>query len=318
MHWFSTDAFLGALAEASFPGRPARPSLFRSEGRVFRLLGVEGEPPIVEWPFLDFLVPLEGAEAEGPVGDDVHYLPHVALESAEIGGKPELVEGTEPAPYIVWSRFPDWRAFEAHFATRRSSLIRDSRTKRRNLEKDLGALRFLWEDPRPEVFERCVAWKAAQYDRTGVVNLFLRPESAQLFRVLHARGSLVISSLSAGDTLLAVHFGGLEGGRLYSWIASYDPERSRYSPGRLLLEDMLRESLARGHSEWDFGIGDMDYKWHYATHNRVIAPLGSPSLSNALGRAATARIKRVLQRYPALFERARRFRKRIKEVGRGP
>jgi len=311
MHWYATDGYLTTLADVHFPGRPFRIGLFAAGGRTFRLLAVEGRPPIVEWDFLDFCHPV--SDEPDPSARPIAFVPRAALSAAEIGGTPEIAPGSEPAPFIRWERFPDWKAFEAHYASRRSSLLRDARQKRRNLEKDLGPVQFVWDDHRPEVFERCVAWKSAQYDRTGVVDLFRKPESARFFQALHARGLLVVSSMSAGDVLLSVHFGGLADGRMYSWIASYDPQYARYSAGRLLLEDMLRESQAHGHEEWDFGIGDMDYKWHYATHNRVIGPVGRLPLARVVGNAAREGMKRALGRYPALFDGARRLRKRIQE-----
>jgi hypothetical protein len=315
MHWFSSDAFLGGLAAVYFPGRPTRIAIHRAGGRSFRLLSTDRKQPVLEWPFLDFLVPLEGTPAV--TGTEVRFAPRTAVDTVEISGKPEIAPGTDCAPFISWPRFADWAAFEKHFASRRSSLPRDSRQKRRNLEKDLGPVVFRWEDPRPEVYERCVAWKSAQYDRTGVVDLFRDPRNVEFFRTLHAAGSVVVSSLTAGDTLLAVHLGALSDDGVYSWIAAYDPERGRYSPGRLLLEDMLRESQARAHREWDFGIGDMEYKWHYATHNRVIGPAGAVPVRTALANAARVGVKRALTRYPRLLDQMRRVLKRVKEAPLG-
>jgi CelD/BcsL family acetyltransferase involved in cellulose biosynthesis len=79
---------------------------------------------------------------------------------------------------------------------------------------------------------------------------------------------------------------------------------------------MLRESQRLGHAEWDFGIGDMEYKWHYATHDRVIGPVGRPPLGAAVAAAAKARLRGALARYPSLLERARRLRKRALEARR--
>ena len=309
MHWFSTDAFLTTLAQVHFPGRQFRAGTYASHGRHFRLLAVEGRDVIAEWPFLDFVTPLE--REAGTVDGFVNHVPHVALETVEIADKPSLAPGTEPAPFILWDRFADWAAFERHFVARRSSLLRDSKAKRRRLEKDLGPLRFSWEDPRPEVFSACVAWKSAQYVRTGLLDVLEPTANVALFRALHAKGALAVSSLSAGSTLLAVHFGALSARGVYSWIAAYDPSFGRHSPGRLLLEDMLRESQARGHMEWDFGIGDMDYKWHYSTHSRIVGPLGRPPFMRAMGKLASTGLKRALCNSPALLDRARRFRRRI-------
>ncbi len=313
MNFFASEAFLSSLAHAWAPGRPFRIGLYRTGGRLFRLVSVDGGAPITQRPFFDSVMPVDGAPA-GPVCA-VRYLPMVALEASEITAVPETVEeGPEgcPAPYIDWTRFPTWAAFEAHFLARRSSLARDSKQKRKHLARDLGELSFVGHDPRPEVFDRCLAWKSAQYVRTGLTDLFADARNVELFRALNARGALLISSLSAGGTLLAVHWGGIDDGKIYSWVAAYDPEYGRYSPGRLLLEDVLRYCHGQGHREFDFGIGHSDYKWHYASHNRALGPLGTPPVSLVVRRRARAAAKGLLQRWPALYARVQRWRRDLK------
>lgn len=316
MNFFSSDAFLTSLAEVYAPNRRFRIGLYRTEGRVFRLVSIARGRPITRWDFLDSVEPVEGSPHD-PV-EELRYLPGAVVRAEEIVEVPESVDessGIFPAPYIDWSRFSGWDAFQSHFVGRRCSLARDSRQKRRHLERDLGPLSFVAHDTRPEVFDQCIAWKSAQYVRTGVRDMFRRPQSARLFKSLEAKGALLVSSLSAGGHLLAVHFGGISDKRFYSWIAAYDPQHGRYSPGRLLLEELLRDSQARGDLEFDFGIGDSCYKWHYATHNRTIGPLGTPPAARVLGRRARASMKRVLLHWPGLLARVQRLRLRITERG---
>jgi hypothetical protein len=318
MNFFSCDAFLTSIAEVYAPNRPFRIGLYRTGGGVFRLVDVAGRGPITHWDFLDSVEPVERAP-DGPV-EELRYLPLTVLEAAEIVGIPDTVDespGFFPAPYIEWSRFRGWDAFQRHFLVRRASLLRDSRQKRRHLEKDVGALAFVAHDARPEAFDQCIAWKSAQYVRTGMPDMFRRPQNVRLFRTLAAKGALLISSLSAGGHLLAVHFGGLWDGRFYSWIAAYDPLHGRYSPGRLLLEELLRASQARGDREFDFGIGHSCYKWHYATHNRTIGPRGVPPASMVVERRVMASVKGVLSHWPALLGQVHRLRLQMRERGMG-
>lgn len=319
MNFFASEAFLSSLAHACAPDRPFRVGLHRTQGRLFRLVSVDGGAPITQWPFFDSVAAVEETPS-GPVGE-LRYLPMVAQDATEITEVPESVqEGPEsfPAPYIDWTRFPTWKAFEAHFAARRSSLPRDSRQKRRNLEREVGTLTFIAHDPRPEVFDQCLAWKSAQYVRTGLTDLFRDSRNVELFRTLTARGALLISSLSAGPTLLAVHFGGLADEGLYSWVAAYDPAFGRYSPGRLLLEDILRHCQERGHREFDFGIGHSSYKWHYASHSRTLGPLGRPPMSLVVRRSAKAAAKSLLLRWPSLYARVQRMRQNLRARGVAP
>ncbi len=308
MNIFSTDAFLLAAAEAWFPGRPFRIGHYRTGGRVFRLVCVDGREPVTRLPFLDFVQPLD-VEPDEPIAD-LAYIPRAALSVREVSEQPAIAPGTFPSPFIDWSRFADWAAFEAHFAARRPSLPGDSRRKRARLERDLGPVRFVFDDPAPEALERCMAWKSRQYGASGVTDVFAQRENVELFRLMRARGAVVVSSLRAGDTLLAAHLGGIDEERLYWWVPAYDPAFGRYSPGRLLLEALMREGQAR-RREFDFLIGDEDYKWHYATHDRVIGPLGTPPLSLVLKKAARSGLRRTLGVFPPLLDAARRLRRRL-------
>jgi hypothetical protein len=316
LNFFSSDEFLTSLADVYAPGRRFRIGFYRTDGRLFRLLSFGGHAPVTRWDFLDSVEPFEG-RPDGPV-EPLAYLPLAVLGTDEVTALPEHAEDTGPlfpAPYVDWSLFDDWKAFQDHFAHRRPSLVRDSRQKRRHLESEIGPLSFVLHDARPAVFDQCIAWKSAQYLRTGVRDMFSRAQSAELFRRLERKGVLLVSSLSAGGRLLAVHFGALSEARFYSWIAAYDPSLGRYSPGRLLLEDLLRERQARGDHEFDFGIGNSDYKWHYATHNRTIGPLGRPRAAARLGRRARSSVKRVLQHWPGLLSRVQRLRLRLHDRG---
>jgi hypothetical protein len=315
MNFFSSDVFLSTLAEVFHPGRDREIATFSAQDQLFRLLSIDGGPPITSWEFMDSVAPFEGPP-EGPVRK-LRYLPRVVLETEAVTALPEnVVSGPEyyPAPFIRWAEFGGWEDFERHFAGRRKNLIRDSRSKRKRLEKDLGPVTVRFDDRRPEVFESCVAWKSCQCHRTGVPDQFGRPENAQFFRCLSTRGVLPISSIEAGGRLLAVHFGALEDGRFYSWVAAYDPELGRYSPGRLLLEDMLRECQQRGLSEFDFGIGHHEYKWYYATHNRTIGPLGHAPIAQVLGQGFAVNARRLLGRHPALLATAKRLRQAYRDL----
>jgi hypothetical protein len=310
VNFFSSDVFLSTLAEVYFPGQQWEVASYETRGQLFRLLSIEGAPPITLWEFMDSVAPAEGPPSASarPLG----YLPRVILKAEKVTSIPEnVINGPDyfPAPFIQWAQFGGWEEFERHFAGRRKNLPRDSRAKRKRLEKDLGSISVLFDDRRPEVFDNCVAWKSRQCARTGVPDQFGRPENAQLFRVLSAKGVLPISSISAGDRLLAVHFGALESDVFYSWVAAYDPELGRYSPGRLLLEEILRECQERGLREFDFGIGNTPYKWHYATHNRTIGPLGRAPLSHLLGQGLQVNARRVLAYNPRLFLAAKRLRR---------
>jgi hypothetical protein len=309
MNIFSTDAYLTTLAEVYFPGKPHSIELYRCEGKVFRLLSVDGQI-ISTWAFLDFVQPLDSAE--GPA-QELGYLPKAVLRTTRAEDRPAVGEAPEvlPSPFVDWKLFATWADFENVVKARIGNLFPDSRRKRKKLERDLGPVRFVFDDERPEVFERCVRWKSSQYVATGLKDMFADPLNVEMFRQLHQKKVVVVSSLSAGDTLVAVHFGGLADNRHYWWVPAYDPAQSKYSPGRLMLEAILEESYRAKHSEFDFLIGDEAYKWHYATHNREVGGLGTTPLKLRLRKEAKKQIKQALARYPRLLAAASEWKRRL-------
>lgn len=307
MNVFTTDAFLETAAAVFFPGRSWRAEVFRIEGRILKLLVVDGDV-IERMPFYDYPQPLDGWT--GAVTDR-WYFPRTVVQTQLVSERAIEPAGFQPSPYIDWTRFADEKAFQTHVAKSSSLKSNDTARQRRRIERELGPLKFVLDDSRPEVFDACVKWKSAQYVETGVGDMFAAPQNVELFRQLHARGLVKVSSLSAKDTLLAAHFGTHTDKRFTWWIPAYDATYGKYSPGRLLLEELMRSSQQQGDLEFDFLIGDEKYKFMFATHNRVIGPIGAPPVSLLLQNLAKQQTKTVLERYPKAMELARDLKRRL-------
>lgn len=309
MNLFSSEVFLGALERASFDGRETSRRIVRVDGRRFRLLFVDGEP-ITRWPFLDFHEVWEGP---GEPTATLPYLARASITTLAPQAWTPRPEGSEihPSPTIRWGAFPTHEAFTAHVGTRNSNVYPDARRKRRKLDRELGPVEFRLHDDGPEVFDACLRWKSRQYRETGLKDLFADPRNVRLFEELRAAGVAAFSSLRAGGVLVAAHLGAVVDGRMYWWVPAYDPAFGRYSPGRVLLHDMLQASHAAGHSEFDFLIGDEAYKFFYATDVRVVAPLGAPPLSLRARSAARQGLRTALQKVPWLWDLAQASRGRL-------
>lgn len=306
MNIFSTDAYLDALAEVHFPRRRTAIEHVRVGGEVFRVLSADGQP-VVSAPFMDFLSPLRPASTLE--AHSIDYLPRAVLSTRAVTGRPATFpEGVLPSPYIDFSLYASFQELRARMGNRYG----DSRRSRKKIERELGALTFTFDDPRASTFDACIAWKSAQYRQTGLTDMFAAAANVSMFHALRARGLVVVSSLAAGDTLLAVHIGGLADERLYWWVPAYDPALAKFSPGRLLLEDLVEESHRRRHHEFDFLIGDEAYKWQYATHNRMVGPFGRPPLALRLQRAAKRGLKRALSIDPRLLAAAVSLKQRFR------
>ena len=302
---FASLPFLASLAAARFPGRPTSVGVHRIAGRDFRLLSVSGGP-VTSVPWLDFHEPLAPSDAGSGTVRPLKYLPRAALRTmtvdewraARLVAAPGL-----PSPFIDWTTSP-------------TPVVESQQTRRRwrQLARELPDATFTYQDDDPAAMARCIEWKRAQYRATGVGDALSDPANRRLFGELRERGLLVTSTLRGGGALLAVHVGMEWAGRLYWWIPSYDPAYAAVSPGRVLLERLLAESAARGHREFDFLLGDEGYKWQFATHTRVIGPLGTAPSGVRAARLAKATIRSALRRSPPLWTLLQQVRRRLRDL----
>jgi CelD/BcsL family acetyltransferase involved in cellulose biosynthesis len=310
MNFFSSDPFLESLAEAHFAGRRCEIRYHQVEGRAYRLLTVDGQA-ITDWPFLDFVEPLTPEDPAPVSSSALGYLPRAMVGRVPVDGSaPTLGEGQQVAPLVDWSGIPTWADFEKHVGTRRSRLLSDSAKRERKLAAEVGPVSFVFHEPSEEAFSACVEWKSTQYLATGGTAAFFL-KNLPLFQALRRREVLVMSALRAGGKLLAVAWSGLIPGRLGYWVPAYDPSFASYSPGRLLLHAVLAHTQKAGFRELDLLLGDEDYKWHYASHSRIVAPVGRPPLRVRLEKGLKRQVKEVLGRYPRALEAARRLKRRL-------
>ena len=129
-------------------------------------------------------------------------------------------------------------------------------------------------------------------ERPGV-EAFYRRAAADLV----PSGRVEVSALTADGTVIAGCFCIVEAGRTTMLLTAYaDGPWERFSPGGLLLDDLIRRSHARGDTWFDFGIGDEAYKADYCDAR---VPLHRAVLPGSLiGRAVLAG-RALLRRGPA-------------------
>ncbi|MGW0911722.1 GNAT family N-acetyltransferase [Streptomyces sp. NPDC002784] len=136
--------------------------------------------------------------------------------------------------------------------------------KERRLGRDVGEVRFVFDERDPKVLRRLMEWKSAQYRRTGRMDRFARPWIVglvdHLFRLREEHCTGVLSVLYAGERPVAAHFGPRSRTVLAAWFTAYDPGFPSYSPG-LMMHLRTAEAAARhGVRLIDLGRGAKEYK----------------------------------------------------------
>ncbi|MCH8489266.1 MAG: GNAT family N-acetyltransferase [Oceanicaulis sp.] len=161
------------------------------------------------------------------------------------------------------------RGYDAFVEARASvdpKVFRNLRARRRKLEGAEGGFEFRINDDRPEVLAAALAWKSAQYRRTGVFDAFSVRWTVDLLNNIKADDCrLQVSSLEIGGQLAAMHVGMRTGRVLHYWFPVYDPEFSSFGPGLALLMEICQAMAADGVEEVHLGPGDYDFKSQLAS-----------------------------------------------------
>ena len=147
--------------------------------------------------------------------------------------------------------------------------------KSRKLAREVGPLRFEFHTSNSDVFDSLIEWKTEQHRRTKVLQVLRVEWVGQLLdRIRNARTDGfrgVLSSLHAGDRLIAVHLGMSSKTALHIWFPAYNVDFERYSPGLILLLELAKSAAERGMRRIDFGRGGERYKSDFKNHDIRIA-----------------------------------------------
>ncbi len=276
-NFFSNPRFLEASADTLLHGSGAVPRTIRVQGWSFDAL-VLPDGSVAGNPMSDFLE--RRSPQSPPLGEvlEVGSLPRVELDRVEVTRPPTAVEGRVPAPFIDWTGFSSWESFVAQASKRDWRAFKITKRKRRLLTRSFGPVNIELDVLDHDLVEQALIHKARQLRQTGGLDRFVGRRTRQLVHRLVQERQLALSVLSAGGRPLAFALAHWSPDRVSSWITSYDPDAANCSTGTQLYEAMMHESWSRDHDEFDFLIGGEAYKYHYATHERLIGPLGQPSL----------------------------------------
>ena len=128
-------------------------------------------------------------------------------------------------------------------------LVSDTARRQRQLEKDIGPLKFCFDAPqgeRTEIIDQLIRQKRDQYERTKVPDSLIEGwKQLLLYELSTVDKKLckgVLSTLYAGDILVASHFGLQCGETLHFWFPVYNKDLAKYSPGRILMKCVIENA----------------------------------------------------------------------------
>ncbi|MEG3628992.1 GNAT family N-acetyltransferase [Streptomyces poriticola] len=169
----------------------------------------------------------------------------------------------EHAAYVIDVE-QGYEVYERQLRARSPKFLRTTLAKERRLGRQVGVVRFVLDERDPAALRTLMAWKSAQYRRTGRRDRFAQEWIARLVgglagtRAPECTGTL--SVLYAGERPVAAHFGLRSATVLSCWFPAYDPEFAKYSPGLVLHLRMAEAAAAEGVGMLDMGRGAAEYK----------------------------------------------------------
>ncbi|CAL9487664.1 hypothetical protein SUDANB145_03156 [Streptomyces sp. enrichment culture] len=155
-------------------------------------------------------------------------------------------------------------AYEKVLRAQSPKFLKTTLAKERRLGRQVGDVRFVFDERDPAALRTLMAWKSAQYRRTGRRDRFAQRWITELVgrlagtRTPECTGTL--SVLYAGGQPVAAHFGLRSSTVLACWFPAYDVAVAKYSPGLVLHLRMAEAAAAEGIGLLDMGRGAAEYK----------------------------------------------------------
>ena len=168
-----------------------------------------------------------------------------------------------------------YEAFARDRSTSGSDLVKSVAQKARKMEREVAPMRFEAHVLDRRALTLLYEWKAAQRARTNTIDVLSTPWMREMVeRMLEDNTDTfggLLSVLYAGDQVAAAHFGMRSETVWHYWFAAYNHELQRYSPGLIILLEMLKAAPTLGIRTLTLGQGDEAYKLRFATGSTQLA-----------------------------------------------
>jgi CelD/BcsL family acetyltransferase involved in cellulose biosynthesis len=126
-----------------------------------------------------------------------------------------------------------------------------------------------------------------------------------------------IHALECDEEVIAIFAGVADGHRFSMMFNTYTISgNSKYSPGLILMRDIIDHYTAQNYRALDLGIGSDDYKRLFCKDDEAIfdsfLPLSARGKTAAAAMSAVNRAKRLVKHNPALFEMSQKLRSALR------
>ncbi len=195
--------------------------------------------------------------------------------------------------------------FDAYAAAQRahSDILNDTAKKKRKVEREKGEVVFTARSTAKADFDRLIGWKREQYKKTGQTDIFAAGWPLRLLETLRVDDRPefggILFTLHIGGELAAAHFARRGKDVLHAWFIAHDDAFGRYSPGVILMVEILKWQAQNGYRILDLGPGDYRFK-HQLSNGKLpvgFGFVGRPSAAAFL-RGAQYDVRRAAEALP--------------------
>jgi CelD/BcsL family acetyltransferase involved in cellulose biosynthesis len=247
--------------------------LFSDGGMIFNLcpedmLDFVGD--ISDAAVLDAILNAARDRVEGFLGFRFYFMPDTSRsgnrlqQAARRLGLRCIREESLPCPWLDIDGQPE----VAQACIRKRSLVRHERWFRREGDVHVECLVAAAEvlQHMDDFFQQHVARRAATPHPSLFVEARQRDYYRELTQVAASQGWLRFTRVLWNGKPIGHHFGLAYHGRYLWGIPTFNIELARFSPGEVVLRQVLLQAICEGAARFDFGPGDESYKRRFSTN----------------------------------------------------
>lgn len=196
-------------------------------------------------------------------------------------------------------------------AFRNERLSKDARKKLRSKLRKLkesGPVKFITARKPEEasaILEAFYKQKRQRFDDKNISSGFDSKASREFFarccisRLSRSDATVELHALQAGDDIVATYGGGIHRGRFFGMFNSFEADRgmARFSPGEILLANLIENKCRQGLSELDLGVGEGRYKQSWCNEAEPLFDTFYPLTARGHLHARVERLKTKVKRF---------------------
>lgn len=214
--------------------------------------------------------------------------------------------GESPIPSPIVNFSIDDSQLNSKQRRKKNHFTKETERRLERASNELGVIKFEFSSHNIEKeLSRCIEHKREQYKRTNSPDPLKEIHEQKFLSILagykydSCRG--VLSTLYAGDTWLASHFGLINNNEMHYWFPVYNHDYLEYSAGRILIVKMIETAKQQGLKLFDFGAGSSQMKRKFS--NDEISVLKGTWRNNSISALAYQVVLSSQWKYRALIKK---------------